>query len=62
MTGVTQAIFMGLRLVQLDLVQQFMLCCHVLKFLITWEQEDLHFHFAVHPTNYVATPGCPVLP
>lgn len=62
MTVVTRAIFMGLRLVQLDFVHPFMLCHHILKFLIMLKQECLHFHFALHPTNYVATPSCPILP
>ena len=34
-----------------------MLCGHILKSLITFEQGNPHFHFALHPTNYIAHSG-----
>lgn len=33
-----------------------MLCAAILKFLIISEQNILHFHFALRPENYVASP------
>lgn len=61
MTVGARAMFMGLRMVQLGFRASFMLCLHISKFLIVLEH-GLHFHFPPRPTNYVATPRCPVLP